>query len=427
MRIGEFIKNTLANKELKKKLGITVLILFIFRAIAHVPVPGVNRAQLAAVFSSNQLLGLLDIFSGGTLANFSILALGIGPYINASIIMQLMQMINPKLEELSKEGESGREQINQYTRIVAVPLAILQSFAMYSLLKSADLIIINSPITLVSMLTTMTAGSIFLMWLGEILTEYGIGNGISMIIFAGIVGRIPVSIAQTSAIAQTLNFANLIIFLGLSLAVIYLIVTIDEAKRQITVQYSRRIRGSKEVGGGTSYLPIKLNQAGVIPIIFAVSLVLAPSMLARLLQNINNVKLAIFFQNFAANFTPQNIWYNVIYFVLVVAFTYFYTAVVFDTEKIADQLKRNGGYIPGIRPGKQTEKYLDTIVTKTTLAGAVFLGLIAVLPSLVQAVTGISTLTLGGTSVLIVVSVVIETARQVESYFVMKNYEGFLK
>lgn len=427
MKIREFISKALTNKELRKKLTITILILAIFRFVAHIPVPGVNRQQLQAVFASNQLLGLLDIFSGGTLANFSILALGINPYINASIIMQLMQMINPKLEELSKEGESGREQINQYTRMLTIPLAIVQSFAMYSLLKSADLIIINSSITLIAMLITMAAGSVFLMWLGELLTEYGIGNGISMIIFAGIVGRIPVSLVQTTSIAQTINIANLLVFAALALAVIFAIVFIDEARRQITVQYSRKIRGSKEVGGGTSYLPIKLNQAGVIPIIFAVSLVLAPSMIARVLQNIPSQSIATAFQRFAEAFTPESIWYNLVYFTLVVAFTYFYTAVVFDTEKISDQLKKNGGYIPGIRPGKHTEEYLDRIISRTTFAGAMFLGAIAVLPSIAQGFTGISTLTLGGTSVLIVVSVVIETSRQVESYFVMKNYEGFLK
>lgn len=426
MKLIEFIEKVLANKELKKRIALTLLIFIIFRFVAHIPVPGVNRAQLQSVFASNQLLGLLDIFSGGTLANFSILALGINPYINASIIMQLMQMINPRLEELSKEGESGREQINQYTRILATPLALMQSFVMYTFLKSTGLIQTTSPITLITTLFTMTAGSIFLMWLGELLSEYGIGNGISMIIFAGIVGRVPVSLAQTSAILQTINFANLLVFALLALGVIYAIVFIDEAKRQITVRYSSRVRGSKQVGGGTSYLPIKLNQAGVIPIIFAIALVLAPSMLARLLQNIPNQQLASFFQNFAASFTPQSIAYNIIYFVLVVAFTYFYTAVVFDTEKIADQLKKNGGYIPGIRPGKKTAEYLGRVVSRTTLAGALFLGMVAILPSIIQGITDISTLTIGGTSVLIVVSVVLETSRQVESYFAMRNYEGFL-
>lgn len=426
MKLLNKIRQAFENKELKKRFIVTALILFIFRFVAHIPVPGVNTEALKAVFASNQLLGLLDIFSGGTLANFSILALGINPYINASIIMQLLTMVHPKLEELSKEGESGRQQINQYTRLLAVPLATMQSFAMYSLLKSADLIIVSSSLDLMAILTTMTAGSIFIMWLGENLTKYGIGNGISMIIFAGIVGRVPVSIAQTTSIAQTINFANLIIFTAVAIAVIYSIIYIDEAKRRITIQYSRRVRGSKQVGGGVSYLPIKLNQAGVIPIIFAIAIVLVPSMLARFLSGLPNERLALFFQNFANSFTPSSFWYNAIYFIFVVGFTYFYTAVIFDTDKIADQLKKNGGYIPGIRPGKQTADYLNGIVSRTTLVGALFLGSIAVLPSIVQGFTQISTLSIGGTGVLIVVSVVIETSRKIESYFVMKNYEGFL-
>ncbi len=427
MKLREFFAQAFGNKELKRRLLTTVLILAIFRFLAHVPVPGVNRLELQRVFASSELLGLLDIFSGGTLANFSILALGINPYINSSIIMQLMQMVHPKLEELSKEGASGQEQINQYTRLLTVPLAMLQSFAMYSLLKSASLIAVTSPLTLISLLLTMTAGSILLMWLGENLTEYGIGNGISMIIFAGIVGRIPLTLAQTTSIAETIAFSGLLVFAVMAAVVIYGIVFMDEARRKITVEYSRRIRGARQVGGTSSYLPIKLNQAGVIPIIFAVSLVLAPSMLARVLSNLPNPTLALAFQRFSASFTPNSVWYNVVYFALVVLFTYFYTAVIFDTEKIADNLKKNGGYIPGIRPGKQTEAYLDGIITRTTFAGAIFLGTIAILPSVVQGLTGVSTLTLGGTGILIVVSVVLETARKVESYFVMKNYESFLK
>lgn len=427
MKLLNWLKRTFANKELKKRILTTAVILIIFRFVAHIPVPGVNTAALRSVFASNQLLGLLDIFSGGTLANFSILALGINPYINASIIFQLLTMVNPKLEELAREGESGQEQINQYTRMLAIPIAILQAFAMFSLLRSGDLISISSPLTIMAIIITMTAGSIFLMWLGELLTEYGIGNGISMIIFAGIVGRVPVSFAQTTSIIETINIANVIIFASLALLVIYGIVFIDEARRRITIQYSRRVRGSKQVGGGSSYLPIKLNQAGVIPIIFAIALVLAPSMIARLLQNVQNDRIALAAQSFANSFTPESFLYNLVYFTLVVGFTYFYTAVVFDTDKIADQLKRNGGYIPGIRPGKHTSNYLDSIVSKTTLVGALFLGIVAVLPSIVQGFTGISTLTIGGTGVLIVVSVVLETSRKIESYFVMKNYDSFLK
>jgi preprotein translocase subunit SecY len=336
-------------------------------------------------------------------------------------------MINKKLEEMQKEGASGQEQINQYTRMLAVPLAILQSVAMYSLLSSAKLVHATSPLQLATIIISMSAGSILLMWLGENLTEYGLGNGISLIIFAGIVGRLPVSLIHTQAMAQTTNWANFVVYVLLGLAVMYAIVVIDQATRNVMIQYSRRVHGAGSVTGNTTYLPIKLNNAGVIPIIFAIALVLAPSMLARLLQNLPNPALASFFAKFAASFTPQSIWYNLIYFLLVVGFTYFYTAVVFDTEKISTQLKNNGGYIPGIRPGSQTAKHLSFIVSRITLAGALFLGVVAVLPSIAQGITGLNTLTIGGTSMLIIVSVVIETVRKVDSYRVAKNYDGFIK
>lgn len=426
-KIFRILKRFWTNRELRSRLLITLFILFIFRLVTIVPVPGVNREAIASVFANNQLLGLLDIFSGGTLANFSILALGLNPYINASIIMQLMTMVIPKLEELQKEGESGQEQINQYTRFLTLPLSIMQSIAMYLLLSRADLVTATSPIELLTIIVTLAAGSLFLMWIGENLTEYGIGNGISLLIFAGIVGRLPVSLFQTTTAAVSTNFASILVFAALSLAVIYLVVTTDEARREIPIQYARRIRGGKEMGGGTSYLPIKLNNAGVIPIIFAIALVLAPSMLAQLLQNLPNAALANAATNFANSFTPQSVWYNLVYFSLVVGFTYFYTAVVFDTDKISDQLKKGGGYIPGIRPGKHTSQYLSYIVGRTTLAGAVFLGAIAILPSIVQGFTGLTTLTLGGTSILIVVSVVLETYRKMESYMVTRSYDSFIR
>lgn len=415
------------NRELRSRLFVTLIIFAIFRFVTHVPVPGVNLEAIKQVFASNQLLSLLDVFSGGTLANFSILALGLTPYINASIIMQLMTMIIPKLEELQKEGESGQNVINQYTRMLTVPLSIMQSAAMFMLLKNSGMVTVTSPISILALLTTMVAGSMFLMWLGENLTEYGVGNGISLIIFAGIVGRLPVTFLQTSSIAQTINPASIVAYGVLGLIVVYSIVTIDEAKRRLPVSYSRRIRGGKDVGGGSTYLPIKLNNAGVIPIIFAIALVLAPSMLANLLTGVSNQAIATSAASFAAWFTPTSFAYNIFYFAMVVSFTYFYTAVVFDTDKISDQLKKNGGYIPGIRPGKETSKYLSYIVRRTTLAGALFLGSIAVLPSIVSGLTGITTLTIGGTSILIVVSVVLETYRKTQSYQVAKSYDSFIR
>lgn len=416
-----------SNAELRRRLIVTLFIFAIFRFVTHVPVPGVDLEAIKQVFASNQLLSLLDVFSGGTLANFSILALGLNPYINASIIMQLMTMINPKLEEMQKEGETGQNIINQYTRMLAVPLSIMQSAAMFMLLKNSQLVTATDPLSIITLLATMAAGSMFLMWLGENLTEYGLGNGISLLIFAGIVGRLPVTFLQTSSIASTINPASIVAYIVLALAVIYAIVAIDEAKRQIPVSYSRRIRGGKDSGGGSTYLPIKLNNAGVIPIIFAIALVLAPSMLANVLKGVSNTAIANFATSFATWFAPDSIVYNLFYFILVVSFTYFYTAVVFDTDKIADGLKQNGGYVPGIRPGKETSRYMSYIVKRTTLAGALFLGLIAILPSIFQGITGITTLTIGGTSILIVVSVVLETYRKTQSYQVAKSYDSFIR
>lgn len=426
-KLRELLSTLKTNRELRRRLIVTLVIFAIFRFVTHIPVPGVNLEAIKNVFASNQLLSLLDVFSGGTLANFSILALGLNPYINASIIMQLMTMISPKLEEMSKEGETGQNIINQYTRMLAVPLAIMQSAAMFMLLKNSNLVTASDPLSLITLLATMAAGSIFLMWLGENMTEYGLGNGISLLIFAGIVGRLPVTFLQTSTIASTINPASIIAYALLGLFVIYSIVSIDEAKRQIPVSYSRRIRGGKDVGGGTTYLPIKLNNAGVIPIIFAIALVLAPSMLANVLKGVANPTVASIATQFSAWFTPTSLVYNIFYFAMVVSFTYFYTAVVFDTDKISDQLKQNGGYVPGIRPGKETSKYLSYIVKRTTLAGALFLGLIAILPSIVSGMTGNTSLTIGGTSILIVVSVVLETYRKTQSYQVAKSYDSFIR
>lgn len=425
-KLSELFSTLKHNRELKRRLLVTVAILALFRFVTHIPVPGVNVAAIKNIFSSNQLLSLLDIFSGGTLANFSILALGLNPYINASIIMQLLTMVSPKLEALQKDGESGSEQINQYTRMMAVPLSLLQAGAMFMLLQSSKLVTLDSPFALGALLLSMAAGSIFLMWLGENLTEYGLGNGISLLIFSGIVGRLPVSIFQTQAILATVNPWNLIAMVVLGIGIMYSVVMIDEAKRQVVVQYARRVRGGN-TGVSNTYLPIKLNNAGVIPIIFAIALVLAPSMIAQVLQRLPNQAVAGAAASFAAHFTPTSFIYNAIYFTLVVAFTYFYTAVVFDADKIAENLKKNGGYIPGIRPGTHTAKYLRHIVERTTLPGAIFLGLVAIIPSIVSNVTQIKTLTIGGTSLLIVVSVVLETYRKMQTYSVTRSYDNFIR
>jgi preprotein translocase subunit SecY len=413
--------------DLRRKILFTAAILVVFRLCAHIPVPGVNLLALRQLFSQNQLLSLLDIFSGGTLANFSVMALGLNPYINASIIFQLLTMVFPRLEELSKEGEYGREKINQYTRLLTVPLAAFQAFGMYVLLKNQGIAIAVSPLKLLALVATMTTGTIFLMWLGELISENGIGNGISLLIFAGIVGRYPVTLAQTVATAQAANIFNLFIFLAMSLIVIVAIVIVDQANRQITVQYAKRIRGNRIYAGQSTHLPLRINQAGVIPIIFAVSLILLPSMFGRFLEQVPNPIISSAARLLTTAFDPGGFIYNFSYFLLVIAFTYFYTAVTFNPQKIAEEIKKYGGFIPGIRPGQPTADFLNKILTRITLAGAVFLGFIAILPSIARSLTGITTMMIGGTGILIVVSVVLETTKALEAQLIMRSYDGFLK
>jgi preprotein translocase subunit SecY len=414
-------------KELKRKFIITFGIIVAFRLLAVIPVPGINRGALQELFSGSQLLGLLDIFSGGTLANFSIMALGLGPYINASIALQLLTMVFPKLEALSKEGEFGREKINQYTRLLTIPLAAVQAIGMVTLLNNQQIINIYDPLSVINVVVTMIAGTVLAMWFGELLTEYGIGNGISLLILVGIVGRLPVVLLQTEAIRQTLNVFNLVVYAALALLVVAGIVYVNEAQRQITVRYARRIRSGVTAGGQSTHLPLRVNQAGVIPIIFAVSLVVMPSFVGRYLIQApwswaNGIGMFL-----STTFDPNRWSYHVIYFLLVIGFTYFYTAVTFNPEKIADEIKKYGGFIPGMRPGRATADYLSYVLNRITLAGAIFLGLIAILPSIASGLTNVSTLTIGGTGILIVVSVILELSKGLEAQLIMRNYEGFLK
>ena len=330
----------------------TAAILLVYRMLAHIPVAGIDRQALANLFSGSQLLGLLDIFSGGTLANFSLIALGLGPYINASIILQLLTMVFPKLEELSKEGEYGREMINQYTRWLTVPIAVLQGFGMYTLLRGQNVIGQLNIGSLAALIVTMTAGTVLAVWLGELITEYGVGNGVSLLIFAGIVGRLPVTLGQTAVTLETLSLGNLGVFGLVGLILVAAVVFMNEASRNIPVQYARRIRAGKVYGGQSTHLPLRVNQAGVIPIIFAVSLVLLPSLVGQFLQNVNNLQVALAARSVLAFMQPNGWAYNLIYFSLVVGFTYFYTAVVFNPVKISDEIKKHGGFVPGIRPGE---------------------------------------------------------------------------
>jgi len=421
--ISGFFVNLFKSKDLRKKVVITLLVLVFFRLLAHIPATGVDRSSLQVLFSSSPLLSLLDVFSGGTLANFSILALGLAPYINASIIMQLLTYVVPKLEELSKEGEYGRERINQYTRFISVPLALFQAIGMYSLLKSQGVLPGLDVISLVSLTLTMTAGAMISVWLGELITEYGVGDGVSFLIFAGIVARLPISMGQSVSVVQSSDILKLMIFAVLAIVIVGAIVFMNEATRQIPINYARR--GSR-VSAGSSYLPLRLNQAGVIPIIFAVSLVLLPSLMGQFLSGVANPNVAKFAADLSRVFKPESLLYNAMYFFLVVGFTYFYTSVVFNPEKIAENLQKNGGFIPGIRPGGQTVSYLNKVLTRITFAGALFLGIIAVLPSFFQNFVGVANLAVGGTGILIVVSVVLELTRNLQAQLVMKRYDSFL-
>ncbi len=424
--IFDTLRNSFKSPEIRRKILFTLAIFLVFRIFAHIPVAGVNIEQLKQLFSSNQFLGFLDIFSGGTLSNFSVMALGLNPYINASIILQLLTMVIPKLEEMSKEGDSGRQKINQYTRFLTVPLAVLQAIGVYALLKSQGLVTTLTPIDLIGFILTLVAGTVLLVWLGELITDHGVGNGISLLIFGGIVGRLPVALGQTFSTTNSQASLGLLSFAALSLVVIAGIIVVNEATRQLPVHYARRMRGNKMYGGQSTHLPLRLNQAGVIPIIFAVSIVLLPSLISNVFLTSQNAALRNIAETINFWFSPTGWFYNVFYFVLVVAFTFFYTAVVFNPKKIAEEIQKYGGFIPGVRPGKPTSKYLNYILTRITLAGACFLGLVAIMPTVIQMATGIQTLLLGGTSILIVVSVVLETYKAIEANLVMRNYEGFL-
>ena len=421
--VARFFVKAFKTPSIRKKLFITGLVIIVFRLAAHIPAAGIDRTTLATLFAGSPLLSLLDVFSGGTLANFSILALGLNPYINASIIFQLLGYVVPSIQELQKEGEYGQEKINQYTRLLTVPLAALQAFGMYALLKGQNIIPSLGPTALLSLVVTMTAGTVFAVWLGELITEYGFKNGVSVLIFVGIVARLPITLGQSASIFQTQDILKMAIFVAVLVLIVGLVVFVSEAIRQVPIHYAKR---KTESGlAASSYLPIRLNQAGVIPIIFAVSLVLMPSMIGQFLASVPNAKIASIALAVSTGFSSGTVLYNVVYFLLVFGFTYFYTAVVFNPEKISEDLQKGGGFIPGIRPGKETEKYLSHVLSRITVVGGAFLGVIAVLPSLFQNTLGASNLAIGGTSILIIVSVVLEIIREIEGELVMERYEGF--
>jgi len=410
---------------LRQKTIVTFLIILIYRVFAFLPVPAIDLNQLRSLFASSQFLSLLDIFSGGTLINFSVMALGLTPYINASIIMQLVTMAIPQLEALTKEGEYGRFKINQYTRFLTVPLTLIQAVGIYVLLRNQNIIDTLGPIQFVSFVLTLLAGTFTIVWFGELISEFGLGNGISILIFAGIVGRIPVVLGRMVTTFNPAIFFNIIMFTAIGIGVIAAVVFINEAVRKIPVYYARRIKGNKMYQAANNYLPLKLNQAGVIPIIFAVSFVLFPQIIGNVLQYVPNTTLSGIGLFLAKSFNPSGFFYNFFYFILVVAFTFFYTIIVFNPQKISEDIQKHGGFIPGIRPGSATKSYLQKVVYKITTFGAVFLGLIAILPAIISSITGLDNLIIGGTGILIVVSVVLETFKTIDAQLVMKNYDRF--
>lgn len=414
------------DRELRNKIFYVAVMLIIFRIAAHIPIPIVDSQRLNDFFNSNQLLGLLSAFTGGGMENFSLVMLGIGPYITASIIMQLLTMIFPQVKELYQEsGEAGRQKFNQYTRYATVPLAMLQGFAMITLLKSQGIISDIDKFDLVVAVSLITAGTIFLMWIGELISEKKIGNGISLIIFAGIVSGLPRTTQQvlTEIDVSPDKIPSIVALLVLAIIVILGVVFITEAQRNIPVSYARRVRGSKTYGGVSTFLPLKVNSAGMIPLIFAMSMMLFPGIVASFFVASSNefVKNAAVFISNALQ--PGNLIYGVLYFILVFLFTYFYTSIVFDPNNVADNLQKHGGFVPGIRPGKNTAEFLGRVLGRITFLGAFFLGLIAVLPFIGQALTNVSNMAIGGASVLIVVGVVLESIRQIDSQLTMRDYD----
>lgn len=421
------VRQAFKDPVLRKKILFTFFIFFIFRVFAFLPIPAVNLDRLQDLFAQNQFFALLDIFSGGTLVNFSVMALGLAPYINASIIMQLLTVVVPKFEELSKEGEYGRAKINQYTRFLTLPITLVQGVGMFILLRNQQIIGNLNFIEFLSFITTITAGSFILMWLGELISEFGLGNGISLIIFAGIVTRVPVSLMQTVSTINQETLLSTLFILVFIIAVIFAVVFINQAVRKVPVYYAKRIRGNKMYQGATNFLPLRLNQAGVIPIIFAISFVLFPQLIGNFFTASSNETLAKMAKFLVHVFNPSSLFYNLFYFILVVAFTFFYTAIVFNPDKISQEIQKHGGFIPGIRPGEATKKYLQAILYRITAVGAVFLGLVAIMPSIMSALTGTEQLIIGGTGVLIVVSVVLETFKTMETQIAMKNYDKFVR
>ena len=413
----------LKTPDLRKKVFIILLLLVVFRIMATIPLPNIDREQLQVFMSANQIFGLFNVFTGGAFSNISIVLLGVGPFITASIIMQLLTMVFPALKEMLSEGtDKERAKFMQYSRLLTIPLAALQGFGFLNLLSRQGVIVFSNPIDLLRDIIIVTTASVFLMWIGELITEQKLGNGISLIIFAGIVIGFPRQIMQTVISTDPTRIPNMIAFFAIALLMVVGVVFISRGERRIPVSYAKQVRGTKIYGGASTYLPLKINQAGVIPIIFALSILMFPQMISQFLANSQSpfiLKIALFLQGF----NQQSLIYLALYFGLVVLFTFFYTTITFNPETIAENLQKRGGFIPGYRPGKTTLEYLVNTSHKVTFFGAIFLGMIAILPIIMQQTTGVTTFAIGGTSILIMVSVAIETMDTIEAQLIMREYE----
>jgi preprotein translocase subunit SecY len=416
------LRLALSDSALRNRILFLLGALVVFRALAAIPISGIDRVRLEQFFSNNQFFGLLNLFSGGGFSHLSIVMLGVGPYITASIIMQLATVIFPKIKAMyTDEGEAGRAAFIMWSRLITIPLAFLQGIAFLSLLESQGILAPLTPFFTIVDVLLVAAGSILLMWIGELITEFGIGNGVSLIIFAGIVARVPSGISQALFTATAANIPAYVGFVAVALIAIFLVVMVSEAERSIPIAYARQVRGAANASGAATYLPIRLLQAGVVPIIFALSLILLPQMIINGLALIGVKGLA----GASAWYTAfsQNPWeYGAVYFVLVVMFTYLYTSITFEPHRVADNLQKSGAFVPGVRPGIETEKYIGAVVNRVTLPGALFLGAIAVVPFIVQGVTGISAILVGGTALLIAVTVLLDLIRKVDAQVSLREY-----
>ncbi len=410
------------DKSLRNKILALIGFLGLFRVLAAVPIPGIDVFALEQFFSNNQFLGLLNLFSGGGLSGLSIIMLGVGPYITASIVMQLLTILIPRLKEMyHEEGEAGKKKFSQYSRLLTVPLAAFQGFAFMMLLQRQGVIANLATFDLITNIVIVVAGAMLLTWIGELMTEFSIGNGVSILIFAGIVAGLPNTVSQ---LLFTFEPSQIPLYLGFIVAAVVItmgIVVVSEAERPVPITYAKRVRGMKVYGGVSTYLPLRLNQAGVMPIIFALSIVLFPQMVFNFLQNVPNETFQAIGTMFL-RFLNNGVFYSVVYFLLVFAFTYFYTAITFDPESIAKNLQKGGAFIPGVRPGKSTVEYISKIVTRITFVGALFLGVVAVLPIIMQSITGIAALAIGGTGLLIIVAVLIDLIKRIDAQLAMREY-----